>query len=106
MELLLRIIDQTLSQCEQQKTYPLGNEGYSCVAKVKNGIDQSEPTLFESSVKEYFKGVPCSSEEKENVGVVVFGKTRPFIIKKHEVAYIVNNEGKTIERIYGQYVKY
>lgn len=106
MELLLRIIDQTLPECEQQKTYPLGNDGYSYVSKVKNGIQDCVKTLFESFVDDYFSGVPCSLEEKENVAVVVQGKTKPYIIKKHEVAYIVNSEGKTIERIYGQYVKY
>lgn len=106
MNLLLKVIDQNLSECEQTKVYPLGDKGYSYVAKVNNGKADCVKTLFESSVDDYFAGVPCSSEEKENVQIVVYGENRTHIIKKHEVGYIVNSEGKTMEKIYGQYHKY
>lgn len=106
MELLLRIIDQSLAGSEQSVNYPLGDSGYTTVHRVNNGIAGSEETLFQTCLNEYFKDMPCTDEEKDNVRVVVFGKNNTYIVKWSQVAYIVNSEGKTIERIYGQYVKY
>lgn len=107
MSYLLRIIDQNLSECEQSITYNLGEDCYSFLASVKNGIYSEGKSVFQTSLDEYFKDIPCSELEKESVRVIVFGKNNAYVVKSHQVAYIVNAEtGKTIERIYGQYVKY
>lgn len=106
MNLLLRIIDQSLSGSEQSVNYPLGDTGYTTVHRVNNGIGGNEKTLFQTCIDEYFKGVPCSDEERENVSVVVFGQNNTHVVKSNQVAYIVNSEGKTIERVHGQYIKY
>jgi len=106
MNYLLRIINQNLEGCERTINYSLGEDSYTYLSKIKSVNASSEKSLFESTVDEYFKDIPCTYEEKEKVRVIVFGKNNTYVINNDEVAYIVNDEGKTMERIYGQYNKY
>lgn len=109
--MLLRIINQSMSQCESSKNFELDNE-YSTLFKVDNSCMSDGETPFEKARREYFESVygeGMSPPEIEGFHIVGFvmgqsGKQHP--VKAHEVAYIVNTDGKTLERVYGHYKKY
>lgn len=106
MSYLLRIIDQNLSQCEEQKNFSLEAEDYTVLIKVENNCIDSGETKFEKVLREYREEYPIDSDTLESIIGFVFGKNRIHPIRTFEVAFIVNSEGKTLERIYGHYNKY
>lgn len=95
----LRIIDQTLKNCERSADISLEGDDFDVIMKVEN--DEEGENLFENDMKSYYNG---ESYDETIVGFV-HGKTRIHPIRKHEVAYIVNEDGKTIKRLYGLYVR-
>lgn len=90
----LRIIDQTIAGVEERRNIFIGNE-YSVLMKLK-----SDSYRFEKALEEFYE----VSDETIIGFVYANGLTHP--IRDYNVVYIVGNEGQTIERIYGQYVKY
>lgn len=106
MSYLLRIINQNLPQTETAKNHSLEGEDYDIIYKVSNRCVPEGTTPFEKALEDYFKELPQMPELKQKVVAIVYGKNRQHIINSDEVAYIVNDEGKTMERIYGQYNKY
>lgn len=95
----LRIIDQTLAGCEQRRNICLEGNDYDVVMKVEN--DGKGGNFFENDMKHYFNG---ESIDETIVGFV-HGKNKIHPIRDYEVAYIVNEDGKTIERLYGLYIR-
>jgi len=95
----LRIINQQLENCEMTSDICLEGNDYDVVMKVKNAVQGDD--FFENDMKSYYNG---ESRDETIVGFV-HGKNKIHPIRKHEVAYIVNEKGDTIKRIYGLYLK-
>lgn len=108
----LRIIDQSKGGAEQRRNFYLGNN-YNVIIKVpirESDIVESYENPFNLVLAEYY-GIKKENIEKELknidesiVGFVYSEKLHP--IRDFEVVYIVNSEGKTIERVRGIYEKY
>lgn len=108
MNFILRIINQNLNETQVSRNIPLEN-GYSVVSKINNRHAGSGKTHFEQSVENYFEGIPHTELEKANVVMIVHdmsGKNPSNAILNHEVAYIVNENGQTVERLHGMFIKY
>lgn len=108
----LRIIDQMKVGGEESRNIYLGNK-YDVLMKVEVTHSIKEHTnMFTRAVSEFlgfdFKEVNNTDPipvDSTITGLVYFDNTT-IPIRNFEVAYIVNNEGKTFERLYGQYKKY
>lgn len=98
----LRIINQNLKGCEQERNISLEGDDFEIVMKSSNHGEGEN--LFEYDMKNYYGLIPGNRDE--TIIGFVHGKTRAHPIRNYEVGYIVNDEGKTIKRIYGQYTKY
>lgn len=95
----LRIINQQLEGCEMASNICLEGNDYDVVVKVENAVQGDN--FFENDMRSYYNG----ESRDETIVAFVHGKNKIHPVRKHEVAYIVNDEGRTIERIYGLYVK-
>ena len=98
----LRIINQNLTNTETQRNICLEGNDYDVIYKVENHVVNSEGSVFYLTMKQHFEG----DFVDDTVVAFVCGKNKTHPVRNFEVAYIVNDEGKTIERIYGQYLKY
>lgn len=102
----LRIIDQTNLGAEKRDNIFIGNE-YSIVMKVPEKPIIGE-NYFNKAISSYHGIDNIDSDFSKDsciVGFIYYGSnTRA--LNDWEVVYIVNQEGKTIERIYGTYEKY
>lgn len=108
----LRIIDQTKNGGEWRKNYFLGKD-YEILMKapLKSTAPNEVPedNVFNEALIGFY-GEPILMTDQYGridsniIGFITGDKTIP--IRDHEVAYIINNEGKTIERVYGLYEKY
>lgn len=106
MNLLLRIIDQSVLGIETKINVPLG-QGYTVVMNVKRGeIDSKDPNpAFQDAKDLFFAENPTTIVNGKIVGFIYGGNTiAP--IEDQKVYYVVNEEGQNVERIYGQYQKY
>lgn len=108
----LRIIDQTKVGAEERRNIFIGDE-YSVLMSVPQR-DGQEPmkdwdNKFGNALKQ-FHGVMEDGEDIKIdptiIGFVYNANGAVFSIRNYEVVYIVGSEGQTIERVYGQYVKY
>lgn len=100
----LRIINQNLESTEISRNICLGGNDYDVISKVKNNVVRKESegeNLFELTMKQHFQGEFVD----DSIVAFVSGKDRINPVRNYEVAYIINEEGKTVERIYGQYIK-
>lgn len=98
----LRIINQELKGCEQRRNICLEGNDYEIVMRANNSGEGEN--LFEFDMKNYYATIPGNRDE--TIVGFVHGKNKAHPIREYEVAYIINDEGKTIERIYGLYQKY
>jgi len=117
MQYTLRIIDQSKNQLELAKNYSLGDE-YFVRMKVPNRtpLKENEESLdfFHEHLQIFLGGDPLLTNVKElyeedwkNIIGLVYSKDfKTYSILNTDVAYIVNENGKTFERLYGQYQKY
>lgn len=105
MSYLLRIINQNLAQSESATNWSLECEDYRIIYKVNNAMMDEGLSLFERSLAEYLEGTPYTAEEKESIRVIIYGKNRTHVVHDYEVAFIVNDKGQTLERVYGMYEK-
>lgn len=99
----LRIIDQTLNGAESAINFPFEGD-YRTIMKTTAKNDGEN--YFDRVVKEYieFNATPIDDLQKITGFVVIEGKL--YAILTHNVVYIVNANGKTVERIYGLYEKH
>lgn len=98
----LRIINQRLAQTEITRNICLEGEDYDVIKKVKNNIvSDGNKSLFEKTMVLHFEGDLVD----ETIVSFVLGKNKTHPVRDYEVAYVINEDGKTIERIYGQYLK-
>lgn len=98
----LRIINQNLEDSEIARNICLEGNNYDVIYKVDNAVISTGENLFKSTMKQHFNG----PFEDETIVAFVCGKNKTHPVRNYEVAYVINDEGKTIERIYGQYQKY
>jgi hypothetical protein len=110
----LRIIDQTTNGGEKRRNIYLG-KNYDILMKVEpEKIPESQiakENVFNQAIRDYyndpeliFKCNEDGSIDSTIVGFIYAETITP--IRNNEVVYIVNNEGKTVERVYGIYQKY
>lgn len=96
----LRIIDQTLSNCEMHENHCLEGNDYAVVYKKDKHVEGAVD-FFENSMRSHFSG----ESYDDTIVLFVYGKNKIHPVRKHQAAYIVNDEGKTVERIFGLYIK-
>jgi hypothetical protein len=104
----LRIINQTQNGAEERRNTYLGNN-YDVLLKtpVKEVVNSIERNRFNRAITEFY-GIKDETEpvvviDQTIIGFIYAETVHP--IRDFEVAYIINQEGKTIERIYGMYQK-
>lgn len=100
----LRIINQSDNGSEERKNIFIGNE-YSVLMKtpIKDENGKEWINKFTNILSD------CESvgdDAKSNVVGFVFANNATYPIYDFNIVFIVNNEGKTFERIYGIYQKY
>jgi len=100
----LRIIDQTLSGAEQRRNISLEGDDYDVIMKIVTTEPEHCENHFKLAMKQYYSEVNGQSDETI-IGFVA-GKNKLHPIRELDVAFIVNDEGKTVERIFGHYKKY
>ncbi len=106
MNLLLKIIDQSVEGIETANTIPLGEKGYYTLMNVDNPLeDKMNKQAWQNALDGFRNDYPGTIIEGKIVGFV-YAQDRTYPILSHNVYYAVNSEGKTMERIYGQYNKY
>lgn len=101
----LRIINQNLDSTEIARNICLEGNDYDVIWKVNNNVVKKESegeNLFKLTMRQHFDG----PFEDDTIVAFVCGKNKTYPVRNYEVAYVINDEGKTIERIYGQYQKY
>ena len=98
----LRIINQNLTGCEQSKNISLEGDDYDVIMKATLAGDGEN--LFEFDMKQHYSSIPGNRDE--TIVGFVHGKNKSHPIREYEVVYIVDENGKTFERVYGQYQKY
>lgn len=109
-----RIIDQSKNGGETRKNDYLGKT-YSTLMKIEPEkipeVQIPRENIFNQAIRDYYNDPSMNFIHKEDgtidsniVGFIYGESTIP--IRKNEVAYIVNSEGKTIERVCGLYKKY
>lgn len=105
----LRIINQTENGAEERRNTYLGNN-YDVLLKTPfdEGKVPTERNRFNRAISDFY-GLDINKEQDSPIDPTIIGfiyaeNVHP--IRDFEVAYIVNNEGKTVERIYGIYQKY
>ncbi len=104
----LRIINQNIEGSELTQDICLEGNNYDVVmkadtSKLCTGFTKDD-NLFALNMRAYFEPRPDTVDESI-VGFVI-GRNNRHAIRNYNVAYIVNDEGKTVKRIYGQYTKY
>lgn len=108
LTLLARIIDQSVKGIETTTDTILGDK-YTTVLRSAThtpGEDFPDTPEWKRAIDAYFYERPKGLfEEKEIIGFI-YGDDVTVAIKDHHVAYIVTNEGDTVKRVYGMYVKY
>ena len=108
----LRIIDQSKDGVEERRNTYLGNS-YNVVMKVpirEDVILKVDESRFNIALAD-FHGILRENIERDIesvddtiIGFIYADSIHP--LRKNEVVYILNNEGKTIERVCGLYEKY
>jgi len=100
----LRIINQDLDSTEISRNICLEGNDYDLIFKVEDNAVKKESekdNIFQFTMKQYFSG----EFTDDTIVVFVCGKNKTHPVRNYEVAYIINEEGKTIDRVYGQYHK-
>lgn len=101
-----RVIDQSVTGVETAQNTPLG-EGYTVVMRVY-GPDIAackEPTkAWKELLDTYF--LDRKRIEADKIVGFIYGDNITVVLKDYNVVYVVNDEGKTVERVYGQIVRY
>lgn len=111
MNLFLRTIDQTGKNSEEETDVFLG-KGYTVIMKVANDTEElpeSENKFINAVLLHYKQLNGVEVKEKnidKNIVGIVYGYDNSTLIYKHQVVYIVNENGQTYKRIYGQHKKY
>jgi len=108
----LRIIDQTKVGAEERRNIFIGDE-YSVLMSVPVKEEQ-EPmkewdNKFSNAIKQFYgiqDGEPHNIEIDRAIVGFVYINDVTYPIRDFNVVYIVNKDGSTNERVYGQYVKY
>lgn len=108
----LRIIDQTHNGAEEKRNVSLGT-AYDILMKAPRKLESSifskQEDRFIKAINEWYSISPLSQEEKVDDTIVgfIYGKEGGvYPIRNFNCAYIVGENGQTIERIYGVYEKY
>lgn len=106
MNYLLKVIDQTKNGAEESVSYPIGDGNWRILLKTPERSQRSQ-NEFEEALNCYFEDVLKSPDFiKERVqGFLYTSSGATFVIYNDRVTYIVNENGKTYERIYGMYEK-
>lgn len=105
----LRIINQTLVGAEERRNI-LFNCEYTVLMSIPisertvfNGLEKASSNSFDDALMNFYQKDPEPIGKKIVGFVYVNNATYP--IYDYEVVYIVSDEGKTVERIYGMYQK-
>jgi hypothetical protein len=105
----LRIINQIQNGAEERRNVFLGN-AYDVLLKtpVEEGKVPAERNRFNKAIEQYY-GVSDANDTHaidQTIIGFIYSEDKTYPIRDFEVVYIVNQEGTTIERVYGMYQKY
>lgn len=105
----LRIINQTQTGAEERKNIYLGSN-YNVLLKTPfdEGMVPMERNRFNTALFDFY-GLDINKDNDCQIDTAIIGfvyAEKAYPIRYFEVVYIVNNEGKTIERVYGLYAKH
>jgi len=103
MNYTLRIINQTHSGAEERRNSSLGTD-YDVLMKTSRTCPDT-PNRFEQEQSKHFN-IADTVIDQTLVGFVFSKDGVRHPIRDFEVAYIVNENGQTFERVYGQYERY
>lgn len=105
----LRIINQTQNGAEERRNIFLGN-AYDVLLKtpVEECKVPAEKNRFNKAIEQYYGITDATDTHAIDTTITgfVYANDATYPIRDFEVVYIVNSEGKTIERVYGMYQKY
>lgn len=108
MNLLLRIIDQSVAGLQTNTNVPLG-QGYTVIMNVKKGtIGNAEHNKAWQDTKDLFTAENPNRELNEKTVGFIIGEVDRAVtpIEDNKAYYVLNSEGQNIERVYGFVQKY